>query len=1120
MLTLPQQNLVKIISQSSPLSERMRNNGQLQAMESSSNALSEAVEKRLEHWSQVVGKGDRDKFLRRLGFEGWDVNVLRSVLETTGNFDGGFDDREAEALSSVSWGQTFQEILAAAKEQSQQENWLDWVLVPEKKPCPFEAFYAPFLQVAIRKLHQVVDLKKINYLTESAQISLYSGLLDRLVEIATPTLFHEFSEFRSTDNALKNFFNLQFQGRNHRDKYESFLKQLFQDQYYSLFEIYPVLGKLLAIAVDFWVEMAVELLDRLGSDWTALSQQFSQTALQQVVEIQMKLSDPHNRGRSTLILTFDTGLKVVYKPKDLGTDVAFFGTLQWCNDRGLELPFQCLSVLNRGHYGWIEHVPKTPCEDEAAVQRFYQRSGMLLCLIHVLEGTDCHHENLIACGEQPILIDTETLLTPRMAATRSESTVEDQTESLSSKQVTQQNVAQKKVAQHWVEEQLSESVIRTMLLPHWDIIKDENHDLDLSGFGGGHAQQLMGMQWRDVNTDAMQLEITMLTMEAQGNAPTLKDPETDQAIVIDPEGYLDALVVGFETMYQFLLQHRSDLLDPKGPLQKFEQETLRYVFRATNTYAVTLQQSYQPELMKSGIDRSIALEIMSRAFIKHPEKPNFYPFLSIELQAMEQIDIPFFTFNASSRDVVLSNGEVVSDLWIKSGLDQVRSRIESLSSQDLQQQSEVIRGTFDARFLAAPVQATAKAKVATQETGTPRTVDYVQNAIAIAEQLRQTAIFGDEESVTWLGLGARSLRDGFQYGGMGVDLFSGSCGIGLFFAALAHTTGDRQWHDLALQTVRGLRDTLHLTASNPDIRDRWIRNQGISGTTGIAGLVYGLSQMSVYLDDPSLNADAEHFVQLIRPEASNRAPSYAVARGVAGTILGLLALPDNGDAMRLAVAAGEYLVQTQGAIAGIESTGIESKCRAWVNPSGDCPVGFYDGIAGISYALLRLFQVTQDEQFRSAAIEAIEVERELLTMQQPPVNWAQGAAGIGLARLGCLSMVDTPELRQEIESALALTEESGIWGVDSLCWGNFGRLELLLVAAERFDRPQLRQLTEVAIAEVLQQADDRGRFEVCPDRTYPSQVPGLFTGLAGIGYQLLRMQNPRLSSVLLWEAQH
>ena len=34
----------------------------------------------------------------------------------------------------------------------------------------------------------------------------------------------------------------------------------------------------------------------------------------------------------------------------------------------------------------MEYVEHLPCEDEAAAQRFYQRAGMLLCLLYVLGG--------------------------------------------------------------------------------------------------------------------------------------------------------------------------------------------------------------------------------------------------------------------------------------------------------------------------------------------------------------------------------------------------------------------------------------------------------------------------------------------------------------------------------------------------------------------------------------------------------------------------------------------------------------------------------------------------------------------------------------------------------------
>jgi|SRR5215510_15999712 hypothetical protein len=41
-----------------------------------------------------------------------------------------------------------------------------------------------------------------------------------------------------------------------------------------------------------------------------------------------------------------------------------------------------------------------------------QLSKMLLCIVYALCGTDFHSENMIASGDQPVLVDLETLLTP------------------------------------------------------------------------------------------------------------------------------------------------------------------------------------------------------------------------------------------------------------------------------------------------------------------------------------------------------------------------------------------------------------------------------------------------------------------------------------------------------------------------------------------------------------------------------------------------------------------------------------------------------------------------------------------------------------------------------------
>ncbi|NEE32664.1 DUF4135 domain-containing protein, partial [Streptomyces sp. SID7982] len=51
--------------------------------------------------------------------------------------------------------------------------------------------------------------------------------------------------------------------------------------------------------------------------------------------------------------------------------------------------------------------------------QFYRRQGALLALLHALDGTDLHHENLIACGPHPVLVDVETLFHPPLGPARS-----------------------------------------------------------------------------------------------------------------------------------------------------------------------------------------------------------------------------------------------------------------------------------------------------------------------------------------------------------------------------------------------------------------------------------------------------------------------------------------------------------------------------------------------------------------------------------------------------------------------------------------------------------------------------------------------------------------------------
>src|SRR5260370_8542771 len=87
---------------------------------------------------------------------------------------------------------------------------------------------------------------------------------------------------------------------------------------------------------------------------------------------------------------------------------------------------------------------------------------MLLCLAYLMEATDCHHENVIACGEYPQLVDVETLLHHRHRNLEPE------------RQPSAAAVAQDRI---W------DSVLRTLFLPQWFLDRAGN-SFDVSGFIG------------------------------------------------------------------------------------------------------------------------------------------------------------------------------------------------------------------------------------------------------------------------------------------------------------------------------------------------------------------------------------------------------------------------------------------------------------------------------------------------------------------------------------------------------------------------------------------------------------------------------------------------------------
>lgn len=256
---------------------------------------------------------------------------------------------------------------------------------------------------------------------------------------------------------------------------------------------------------------------------------------------------------------------------------------------------------------------------------------------------------------------------------------------------------------------------------------------------------------------------------------------------------------------------------------------------------------------------------------------------------------------------------------------------------------------------------------------------------------------------------------------------------------------------------------------------------------------------------------------------------FDVLFGSAGAALSFLALHRaTGEQVLLdkAAACGERLL--------LGRTSAPTGHRAWRSGGNPVLTGFSHGAAGIAYALLVLSTATGDAGFREAALEAIAFERAVFDPEvgnwpdfrssdgRPAAGrfmtaWCHGATGIGLSRLAARDLVGDRAVADEIDVAVEATRRCGPQDADQLCCGSFGRIELLLAAGCQLDRPALVAEARGWATGRVRLAERHQGYRVISRLPRWVHNPGLFQGVAGIGYELLRLARPgELPAVLLW----
>ncbi len=1032
------------------------------------------VAKRWERWKETAGSGDDRKFKHRLDW---------SNLGNRGLAYAVLSGREIP-VEQPSWVKIFTKII------DRFESDLSPSVPYLGEPVPFEDLFIPFIEVSRASLNFPSRWAEL----ADSQIEgvLCRQLLGWLVSLSGRAWLEQFSLFRLAQQPMMARLIFHLPNYSSNRLYQDFIAQQKSARLAEFFRTYPVLARLMSRVCELWIEATQEFIDRIVQDYELLGSTFGLSG--KIAKLQPELGDPHNGGRTVCGIEFDSGHKLVYKPRSLAAEQAFADWIGWINNLGGLLDLRAAKAIDCGDYGWMEFVEAKPCQDALGVKNFYERLGQILALLYILDGNDCHYENLVAQGEYPVLIDLETLLHHKFSET------------------IPQELRRGNEALYLAQEYLSRSVLQVGLLPRWE--GSGNQTIDLSGMGIGSEQEVAQVpKWEDVNTDKMRLTQAPLYVQPNQSSPIVAGEPSN------PAQYTEDFVRGFRQLWETVARHKA-----QAPLDRLANLPLRTIYRPTQTYGNILENALRPQYLRHGIDFSIELERLVRPLLWMAKAPPLWALIRAEMRALWQFDLPFFRSDSSSTHLWEGDKKhqpLLRNCFERPSQAAVAFNLENLTPQNLEAQVSLIRSSLYAADLSsAPLPPAQSFTWQSMPLATAQ--EAIEQALTIGLELEKRAFYGKDGSIAWIGLGLVPDSDKLRLQTVEYSFYDGAVGIAIFFAALyAETKADR-WRKLSLGAIQPLKFLLE----NQDLMPLFIDSVGIGGAVGLGSIVYGLTKISQFLGENALLVTADRFARLITLETIQNDVIYDVVGGSAGAILSLLALyqvTKQSHLLDRAIQCGNHLLEHR--------TPASTGHLVWQAPDLPPLTGFSHGAAGIAYALLELYRVTQRPEFLSSAQEGIAFEEAVFLPEQQNYpdfrtadshacmnSWCHGASGIALARLGCLTTLDNTDLRTAIDRAVKTTTTAGMQPIDHLCCGNLGRIETLLTAAQRLDRADLHQTVKLQLANLLNRAQQGGGFYLFPHLPQTVFNPGFFQGLSGIGYTMLRVAKPgRYPSLLLWQ---
>jgi type 2 lantibiotic biosynthesis protein LanM len=880
-------------------------------------------------------------------------------------------------------------------------------------------------------------------------------------------------------------------------------------QYYSLFltsskdwleyylSCYPVLLYKLNEFIKNIFAFILEFLGHLVSDYGEIAALLGlEPEMCYITGINLFIGDLHNNNKSVTGLEFNNHFRIVYKPRNLSIENNFYSFIKWIRNINLEIDFKSPSAVLKQDHSWIEWITNTPCNSIADVKQYYSTMGKYLAIFYFFGSKDIITDNIIAFGRTPVFIDLECFITNKITEDMS-GTIGDTS----------------------INRIYQDSVIRTGLLPIWASGDTEEGKRMIGGIISKNKMPNYRFIWENKGTDMMEYKVMegVMTIEKDSHLPVFNE------IHYPIDNFVDMFISGFEYVCRFFMQHKNDLLQENSILNIFNDNIVRVIARETQIYSIYRRESKHPDYLCDSINTDYLFDNLWTNFNS--------PLLTSgsiqsEIEQLWNMDVPMFYSSTNSRSFWDGYGKLVAlNYFQQTALNEVRERITFFSEELLKIQTDFIRSSIQVYFDSFEINQIEdsffmhfRAKDAILKTG----IDLnKQKLLDIAENIGNNILdraYQIDNEIGWFGKINIDLSGAWGFSPLHGEIYGGKCGIALFFHNLYKITNNSKYYG-ACQNV----------LENELINLDYKRHSDFYSAARLRGNQVYISPLSypfgiLYLIDllntnNNLNTESKNYFFKIIDDNLDELPDDLLW-GSAGAILLFLNLFESTQEERYLEYAEKLGVSIlKHAIHIAKDKVAWDSFYKYDKNKPTCLGGFSHGTSGIALALFRLAHLNNNEIFHEFAIKALNYDRSLFDpvlkgwielrnskKKEDSTSWCHGASGIGLSRLLISNYYKDDVIKVELEIALQKMIENGFSGNQCICHGSMGNIEIFNSIAKNLKIIDQVKFVNKFWEHFIEIYDEKKLFKLEKSSSVLQNM-SLFTGLSGIGYQIIRFIN-------------